>query len=82
MLHVREGQTVKITLTNNGAIPHSVDFHRPGSPRTSRSPTSPGKSLSYSFVANDPGVYMYHCGTKPVLAHIANGMYGAIVVEP
>lgn len=31
---------------------------------------------------NDPGVYMYHCGTKPVLAHIANGMYGAIVVDP
>ena len=33
-------------------------------------------------MASDPGVFMYHCGTKPVLAHIANGMYGAIVVEP
>jgi nitrite reductase (NO-forming) len=42
----------------------------------------PGKSVSYTFHANDPGVFMYHCGTKPVLMHIANGMYGAIVVEP
>src|SRR5207244_5187932 len=41
-----------------------------------------GKSVSYSFRADDPGVFMYHCGTKPVLMHIANGMYGAIVVEP
>jgi nitrite reductase (NO-forming) len=42
----------------------------------------PGKSFTFSFKANDAGVFMYHCGTKPVLAHIANGMYGAIVVEP
>ena len=42
----------------------------------------PGESFTFSFKATDPGVYMYHCGTKPVLAHIANGMYGAIVVDP
>ena len=42
----------------------------------------PGKSISYTFRANDAGVFMYHCGTKPVLMHIANGMYGAIVVSP
>jgi nitrite reductase (NO-forming) len=42
----------------------------------------PGESLTYSFKATDPGVFMYHCGTKPVLAHIANGMCGAIVVTP
>ena len=42
----------------------------------------PGESFTFRFKAGDPGVYMYHCGTKPVLAHIANGMYGAIVVEP
>ena len=49
----------------------------------SRSRTSaPGESFTFRFKANDPGVFMYHCGTKPVLAHIANGMYGAIVVEP
>jgi nitrite reductase (NO-forming) len=42
----------------------------------------PGDSFTFRFKANDPGVFMYHCGTKPVLAHIANGMYGAIVVDP
>ena len=38
--------------------------------------------FTFRFMANDPGVFMYHCGTPPVLAHIANGMYGAIVVDP
>jgi FtsP/CotA-like multicopper oxidase with cupredoxin domain len=41
-----------------------------------------GESFTFRFQAKDPGVYMYHCGTKPVLAHIANGMYGATVVDP
>jgi nitrite reductase (NO-forming) len=74
---------VKITLTNNGAIPHSVDFHAARiAPNKAFGDVMPGKSVSYSFRANDPGVFMYHCGTKPVLMHIANGMYGAIVVDP
>src|SRR5215470_14448174 len=83
IIHVRQGQTVKITLTNDGAIPHSVDFHAARiAPNVAFADVMPGKSVSYTFKANDPGVFMYHCGTKPVLAHIANGMYGAIVVEP
>ena len=83
VIHVRQGQLVKITLTNNGAIPHSVDFHAARiAPDKAFGDVFPGKSVSYTFRANDPGVFMYHCGTKPVLMHIANGMYGAIVVEP
>ncbi len=83
VIHVRQGQLVKITLTNSGAIPHSVDFHAARiAPDKAFGDVMPGKSVSYSFRANDPGVFMYHCGTKPVLMHIANGMYGAIVVEP
>src|SRR5439155_14298228 len=83
VIHVRQGQMVKITLTNNGAIPHSVDFHAARiAPNKAFTDVFPGKSVSYSFRASDPGVFMYHCGTKPVLMHIANGMYGAIVVEP
>jgi nitrite reductase (NO-forming) len=83
VIHVRQGQLVKITLTNNGAIPHSVDFHAARiAPNKAFADVFPGKSVSYSFRANDPGVFMYHCGTKPVLMHIANGMYGAIVVDP
>ncbi|MFL5936074.1 MAG: multicopper oxidase domain-containing protein [Gaiellaceae bacterium] len=83
VIHVRQGQLVKITLTNAGAIPHSVDFHAARvAPDKAFGDVMPGKSVSYTFRANDPGVFMYHCGTKPVLMHIANGMYGAIVVEP
>ena len=83
VIHVRQGQQVKITLTNNGAIPHSVDFHAARiAPDKAFTDVLPGKSVSYTFRANDAGVFMYHCGTKPVLMHIANGMYGAIVVEP
>ncbi|HEY7149665.1 MAG TPA: multicopper oxidase domain-containing protein [Gaiellaceae bacterium] len=83
VIHVRQGQMVKITLTNKGAIPHSVDFHAARvAPDKAFRDVMPGQSVSYTFRANDPGVFMYHCGTKPVLMHIANGMYGAIVVEP
>ena len=83
VVHVREGQTVEMTLTNGGAIPHSIDFHAARiAPNIAFRDAAPGDSFTFRFVAGDPGVYMYHCGTKPVLAHIANGMYGAIVVEP
>ena len=83
IIHVREDQTVEMTLTNGGAIPHSIDFHAARiAPNVAFGDVMPGKSISYRFKATDPGVYMYHCGTKPVLAHIANGMYGAIIVEP
>ena len=83
VIHVREGQTVEMTLTNGGAIPHSIDFHAARiAPNVAFRDVAPGESITFRFTASDPGIYMYHCGTKPVLAHIANGMYGAIVVQP
>jgi nitrite reductase (NO-forming) len=83
VVHVREGQTVQMTLKNGAAIPHSIDFHAARiAPNVAFRDVMPGDSFTFRFKANDPGVFMYHCGTKPVLAHIANGMYGAIVVEP
>jgi nitrite reductase (NO-forming) len=83
VVHVREGQTVEMTLTNGGAIPHSIDFHAARiAPNVAFKDVAPGESFTFRFEAGDPGVFMYHCGTKPVLAHIANGMYGVIVVEP
>ena len=83
VINVREGQTVVMTLTNGGSIPHSIDFHAARiAPDKAFRDAAPGESFTFKFTAKDPGVYMYHCGTKPVLAHIANGMYGAIVVQP
>jgi nitrite reductase (NO-forming) len=82
-IHVRQGQRVDLTLTNKGTIPHSVDFHAARiAPNVAFKDVPAGGSIHYSFVAHDPGAFMFHCGTKPVLAHIANGMYGAIIVEP
>jgi nitrite reductase (NO-forming) len=83
VIHVRQGQTVEVSMTNNSPMPHSVDFHAAQiAPNVAFSDVMPGKSKSFSFVATAPGVFMYHCGTAPAFAHIANGMYGAIVVEP
>jgi nitrite reductase (NO-forming) len=83
VIHVRQGQRVHVTMRNDGAIPHSIDFHAARvAPNRAFVDIWPGKSFSFDFVANDPGVFMYHCGTKPVLMHIAMGMYGAIVVDP
>jgi nitrite reductase (NO-forming) len=83
IIHVRQGQTVRVTLTNDAPMPHSVDFHAAQiAPNVAFSDVAPGASKTFSFVAAVPGVFMYHCGTAPAFVHIANGMYGAIVVEP
>ena len=83
VVHVREGQRVQVTLRNDAPMAHSVDFHAAQiAPNVAFSDVLPGKSKTFSFVASTPGVYMYHCGTAPAFVHIANGMYGAIVVEP
>jgi nitrite reductase (NO-forming) len=83
IIHVREGQTVEMTMKNGGTIPHSIDFHAARiAPDLAFRDAAPGESFTFRFKASDPGVFMYHCGTKPVLAHIANGMYGAIIVDP
>jgi nitrite reductase (NO-forming) len=83
VIHARLGQTVRVTLTNRAPMAHSVDFHAARiAPNVAFRDVDPGQSFTFSFKATAPGVFMYHCGTKPVLAHIANGMYGAIVVDP
>jgi nitrite reductase (NO-forming) len=82
-LHVRQGDTVDFTLVNRANIPHSMDFHAAEiAPSKYYVNVMPGDSLHYRFVARIPGAFMYHCGTAPVAMHIANGMYGALVVDP
>jgi nitrite reductase (NO-forming) len=83
VIHVRQGQKVAVTLTNNGMMAHSVDFHAAQvAPNVDFADIAPGGSKTFSFTASIPGVFMYHCGTAPAFEHIANGMYGAIIVEP
>ena len=80
---VREGDTVDFTLVNRANIPHSMDFHAAEiAPSKYYVNVMPGDSLQYRFVARVPGAFMYHCGTAPAALHIANGMYGALIVDP
>jgi len=83
VLHVRQGQHVEITFHNRGNMPHSFDLHaaRVAAGRAFRD-IPPGKSMTLSFTAHDPGVFVYHCVTAPAVMHIAMGMYGAMVVTP
>jgi nitrite reductase (NO-forming) len=83
IIHVRQGDWVDVTLVNGGAIPHSIDFHAADiAPNTAFASIPHGGKVHFRFQAKTPGAFMYHCGTPPVLAHIANGMYGAIIVDP
>nr|WP_101133022.1 copper-containing nitrite reductase [Neisseria meningitidis] len=86
MIRVREGDTVEVEFSNNpsSTVPHNVDFHAAtgqggGAAATF---TAPGRTSTFSFKALQPGLYIYHCAVAPVGMHIANGMYGLILVEP
>ncbi len=82
-LHGRIGDTFHITLVNDGTMGHSIDFHAGEvSPDDTMTTIEPGESLTYTFTANRSGIWMYHCSTVPMSSHIANGMYGAVVIEP
>jgi len=83
VLRARQGDTVDVTLLNRAPMPHSIDFHAAEiAPDKYYRNLMPGDSLHYTFVPRVAGVFMYHCGTAPVAAHIANGMYGAFIVDP
>ncbi len=83
VIHVRQGQTVNVTLTNHGTMHHSIDFHAAQTePNLNYVDIDPGKSLKFSFVADVPGAFIYHCETQPILLHVASGMYGVLVVDP
>lgn len=79
---VNQCELVHFTLINNDTMPHSIDFHAAEvNWATVYAPVAPGKSLSFDFAPAYPGIFMYHCGVPPVLEHIGNGMYGAIIVN-
>ena len=79
----RIGDQFQFTLTNEGQVGHSIDFHASKVAWNDKMRTiASGETLEYPFPAKHAGIFMYHCGTPPVLHHIGNGMYGAIVIDP
>jgi nitrite reductase (NO-forming) len=82
-LHGRVGDTFVVTLVNGASMGHSVDFHAgERAPDEVMRTVPPGGTLTYRFTARRAGVWMYHCSTMPMSAHIAAGMFGAVVIEP
>jgi nitrite reductase (NO-forming) len=82
-IRVTQGDSVDFLLVNRAGIPHSMDFHAAEiAPSKYYVNVMPKDSIHYAFAAQVPGVFMFHCGTAPVAAHIANGMYGALIVDP
>lgn len=80
---VVQGDEVTVTIRNDGAITHSMDFHSAKTPpNINYRNVAPGEEFTWTFTATTPGAYMYHCGTAPVLMHIGAGMYGAMIVDP
>ena len=85
-IRTRVGDEVEFTLSNHpdNKLPHNIDLHAvtgPGGGATS-SFVAPGHEKTFTFKTLNPGLYVYHCATAPVGMHIANGMYGLILVEP
>ncbi len=85
-IRVREGDEVEFHLTNHNhsSVPHNIDLHAVTGPGggAAATLTLPGGESVFTFRALNPGLYVYHCAVSPVPMHIANGMYGLILVEP
>ena len=95
IVHARVGDIIRFSMTNRSdeALPgnadflmpmmHSMDFHAAMvSPQDKYRSIAPGQTIAFEFQLNYPGVFMYHCGTPPILEHIASGMYGMLIAEP
>ncbi|HEY4485326.1 MAG TPA: copper-containing nitrite reductase [Nitrospiria bacterium] len=85
-IRIREGDTLELTLRNSASshFPHSIDLHAVTGPGGGAKVTQtlPGGKTAFSWKAINPGLYVYHCATPHVPSHVANGMYGLILVEP
>lgn len=85
-IRIRQGDTVQFHLKNrpDSKMPHNIDLHAVTGPGggASSSFTAPGHESQFTFKALNQGLYVYHCATAPVGMHVANGMYGLILVEP
>lgn len=97
VLRLRVGQTVRFSMTDRSndtmanmtmqmnmmPMPHSIDFHAAMvNPEDKYRSINPGETIHFTWTANYPGVFMYHCGTPMVLMHMIYGMIGMVIVEP
>lgn len=91
VLHVRVGQTIDFEMTNRSdetaqvslPMPHSIDFHAAMvNPEDKYRSINAGETIHFQWIANYPGVFMYHCGTPAILQHMISGMLGMVIVEP
>lgn len=83
IIHCRVGDTVEVTLTNEVAMPHSIDLHAAQiDPKTAFRSVGKGQSVAFTFSPRYAGAFLYHCGSSPVLLHLGSGMFGAIIVSP
>ncbi|MBX3090781.1 MAG: multicopper oxidase domain-containing protein [Cryobacterium sp.] len=82
-LRGKVGDKFVITLVNDGTIGHSIDFHAGSlAPDEPMKTIQPGEQLTYTFTATKSGIWLYHCSTAPMSMHIANGMFGAVIIDP
>ncbi|ODQ93840.1 multicopper oxidase domain-containing protein [Mycolicibacterium holsaticum] len=82
-LRGRIGDRFEITLINDTQMGHGIDFHAGAlAPDGPMRTIGPGERLVYRFTAHRAGAWLYHCSTMPMTQHIANGMYGAVIIDP
>ncbi|MGJ0507680.1 MAG: multicopper oxidase domain-containing protein [Methylocystis sp.] len=85
-VRARVGDTLEVHLRNDSTsiLAHSVDFHGAIGPGggSQFTQTNPGEETAFSFKAENPGLFVYHCATPSIAQHVANGMYGLLLVEP
>jgi nitrite reductase (NO-forming) len=82
-LRGKVGDVFEVTLVNEASIGHSIDFHAGAlAPDGPMRTIQPGESLTYRFTATRSGAWLYHCSTMPMSLHMANGMFGAVVIDP
>ena len=85
LIRATQGDTIVVTLKNDPANKnsHSIDLHAARTDvLTTFAPIKPGETKTFSFTADNPGIFFYHCGSDPMIQHIARGMVGAIIVDP
>ncbi|HEX5493308.1 MAG TPA: multicopper oxidase domain-containing protein [Mycobacteriales bacterium] len=82
-LRGKVGDRFVVTLVNDSHMGHSIDFHASSlAPDGPMRTIAPGQRLVYRFTAHHAGIWLYHCATQPMLMHIGNGMYGAVIIDP